>query len=98
MNRKQIETKLVKNLKKITDLKNENIKLAHESYLLSDDKQQFTEEIEHIPCQKYVRKPHWLDGKLVGKIHWKEYFKDDDSNELIEIKRSKIVRIDGEWV
>lgn len=98
MTRHEIAEKLKENFNKIEALKRENIELAKQSFLLSDETQQFTEEIESHPKSKYQRKPNPLDGKLVGRIHWKESFKDKDTGKTIEIERSKIVRIDGEWV
>ena len=98
MTRNEIEQKRKENFDKIEALKRENIELAKQAILLSDEVQQFTEEIESHPKRKYERKPNYLDGKLVGRIHWKESIKDEDTNELFEIKRSQIVRIDGEWI
>lgn len=98
MTRNEIEQKRKENFDKIEALKRENIELAKQSILLSDEVQQFTEEIESHPKSKYQRKPNYLDGKLVGRIHWKESFKDEDTGKSIEIERSQIVRIDGEWV
>ena len=98
MTRNEIEQKRKENFVKIEALKRENIELAKQAILLSDEVQQFTEEIEAHPKSKYQRKPNYLDGKLVGRIHWKESFKDEDTGKSIEIERSQIVRIDGEWV
>jgi len=98
MTRKKIEQKRKENFDKIEALKRENIELAKQAILLSDEVQQFTEEIESHPKIKYQRKPNYLDGKLVGRIHWKESFKDEYTGDSIELKRSKIVRINGKWV
>ncbi len=98
MTRNEIEQKRKENLDKIEVLKLENIELAREAILLSDEVQRFTEEIESHPKNKYQRKANYLDGKLVGRIHWKQFFKDEDTGNLVEVERSKIVRIDGEWV
>ena len=94
----EIEQKRKENFDKIEALKRDNIELAKQSILLSDEVQQFTEEIESHPKYKYQCKPNYLDGKLVGRIHWKESFKDEDTGKSIEIERSQIVRIDGEWI
>ena len=98
MTRNEIEQKRKENFDKIEDLKRENIELERQAILLCDEVQQFTEEIESHPKRKYQRKPNQLDGKLIGRIHWKESFNDEDVGKLIEIKRSRIVRIDGKWV
>ena len=98
MTRNEIEQKRKENFDKIEALKRENIELAKQAILLTDEVQQFSEEIESHPKSKYQRKPKYLDGKLVGRIHWKESIKDEDTGKSIEIERSQIVRIDGERV
>ncbi len=42
-------------------------------------------------------KPHSLEGKLVGRIFWKEVFTDEDTGNPIEIERSQIVYVDEKW-
>jgi hypothetical protein len=98
MTRSEIEQKQKENFDKIEGLKREIIELTKQAMLLSDEVQQFSEEIESHPKVKYQRKPHYLDGKLVGRIHWKELFQDEDTGNPIEIQRSQIVRINGEWI
>lgn len=98
MTRNEISQKRKENFDKIEALKLENIELAKQAILLSDEEQQFTEEIESHPRQKWQRKDNYLDGKLVGKIHWVEEFKDESDGTSIFINRSQIVRVDGEWV
>jgi len=44
----------------------------------------------------------WGIGKnkvtaMIGRVHWKEIFTDEDTGEKIEIKRSQIIRNGGEW-
>ena len=88
----------IKALRTIIDnAQKEIVDLRKETLLLSDEKQWFSEEIESHPRGKYQRKNGWLDGKLVGMIHWKEDFKDGDTGQIITIDRSRIVRIDGKW-
>lgn len=65
--------------------------------MLSDDVQRFEEKIESHPKAKWERKPHSLDGKLVGRIFWNEDFLDGDTGEKITIERQQVVRVDGEW-
>jgi hypothetical protein len=98
MTREQIENQRKANFEKIEALKCENIELARQALLLSDGKQWFTEEIEHHPRRRYERGSNELDGKLVGRIHWKENFDDEDTGDVLEIERSQIVRINGEWL
>lgn len=98
MTRNEIEQKKRDNFDKIESLKRENIELSRQSMLLSDEKQQFTEEIESHPKLKYMRDANKLDGKLVGRIHFIDHFMDEDAGKEISVNRSQIVRIDGEWV
>ena len=81
----------------INNAQKEIVDIRKETLLLSDEVQQFTEEIESHPRQKYERKDNWLDGKLIGRIHWKEGIKDEDTGEIITINRNQIVRVDGDW-
>jgi hypothetical protein len=97
MTREEIKLKRKENFNKIEELRHENIELAKQDALLCDEKQWFTEEVESHPRRPYQRKPHCLDGKLVGRIHWKESVKDEDTGESFELERSEIVRVDGEW-
>jgi len=39
-----------------------------------------------------------LNGKLVGRIYYNQEFKDEDTGEIITIKRTDVVRVNGEWV
>jgi len=98
MTRKEIRQKKQEALDKIEALKTENLELSKQACLLCDEEQWFTEEIESHPKQKWQRKSHELDGKLVGRIHWMEGFRDEDTGQVIQIERQKIVRVDGQWV
>jgi FtsZ-binding cell division protein ZapB len=72
-------------------LRLEIIELKKQALLLSDDVQQFEEKKEIIGRGKHKREV------LVGRIHWKEDFKDEDTGEVVTIERQQAVRIDGEW-
>lgn len=97
MTRQEIKAKMQENLDKIKAIEKENFELSTQDILLCDETQRFEEKIESHPKVKYQRKPHWLDGKLVGRIFWKEDFKDNDTGEVITIERQQVVRVDGEW-
>ena len=97
MTRTEIETKRKANFNKIEELKRENIELAKQGVLLSDDEQWFTEAIESHPKPKYSRHAHYLDGRLVGRIHWDQVFEDESGGKPITIRRSEVVRVDGKW-
>jgi len=97
MNRQEIEAKRQENFQKIEALKLENIELAKQNIFLCDDEQWFEEKIESHPKRKYQRKTNFLDGKLVGRIFWKENFKDESTGDVVTIERQQVVRVNGEW-
>ncbi len=76
---------------KIKKLQTENRKLFLESLVLSDGKRWFTEEME-VHGRGKNKKEY-----LVGKVHWKEGFKDEDTGRRIFVQRTQVVRIDGKW-
>ena len=96
--RERLEAKKQKNFDKIEELKRLNIELTKESLLLCDKVQWFTEKNEDREVSK---RPKKIETLLLGRIHWKETFKDEDKPDGsgdVEIERSEIVRINGEWV
>lgn len=95
--RERLEAKKLKNFDKIEELKRQNIELTKESLLLCDDKQWFTEKEEKHVVSK---RPKKTETFLIGRIHWMETFKDEDKPDGsgdIEIERSQVVRVNGEW-
>ena len=98
MNRQELLLKIKENQNKIDDLKKEIIELKRQQIMLSDETQRYEEKIESHPKSKYQRKPHYLDGKLVGRIFYKEEFIDEDTKEVIVINRSDVVKVDGNWI
>jgi hypothetical protein len=82
----------------IVKIRSEITELYRESRLLSDEVCWFTEEIEHHPKHKYQRNENWLDGKLVGRVHWIMKVPVVDEGRELEIERSNIVRLNGEWL
>jgi len=60
MTRNEIEQKRKENFNKIEALKRDNTELAKQAILLSDEVQQFTEEIESHPKSKYQTKTKLL--------------------------------------
>ncbi len=96
--REFIEKQIEQNELKIKQLEERNEQLYQNSLLLCDEKQRFEEKIESHPKVKWQRKPNWLDGKLVGRVYWNQNIEDDDTGEVVTIERSRIVRVDGEWI
>jgi hypothetical protein len=81
-------------IEKIKQLKTEITELRKESILLSDKHQQFTEKEEEVLI---CGRPKKYETKLIGRIHWKDDFVDEDTGDVITIDRTQIVRINGEW-
>jgi len=89
--RKQEKTKI----DKIKKLQKEITELRKEDMLLCDKAQQFTEkEEEVIICGR----PKKYETRLIGRIHWKEDFVDEDTGKVFSINRKQTVRVNGEWL
>lgn len=97
--REALEVKRQEVLDLINKHKEELVQITKDLYLLSDDKQWFTEEEEEVIISK---RPKKTEKQLIGRIHWRECFKDEDNPEdesqWVWIDRSKVVRVDGEWI
>jgi hypothetical protein len=72
--------------------------LIHEELMFSDENRQFEEKIESHPKAKFQRNPNPLDNQLVGRIHWIETLIDESNGKPFPIKRSQVVRVNGEWL
>lgn len=100
--RKELREDADKIQKKIKSLKRTLFLMNREHLLLCDDEQRFTEEKEmvdeyYLPEGAKRRKVRKVE-KLIGKVHWKESFKDEDDPENpIIIERCVVIRVDGEW-
>lgn len=75
----------------IENARKEILDLRRESYLLSDEKQWFEEKME---CHGNRKKKQ---DYLIGRIHWIDQIEDCDTGTWFPVKRSAIVRVDGEW-
>lgn len=96
MRRRSTIVKLInKKEELIKSLENEIVNLNREGALLSDKKQQFTEENQDILI---CGRPKKYETRLIGKIHWREGFTDQDTGEVVFIDRSQVVRVNGEWI
>jgi len=93
MTRKQIKAKIYANEIKIKALKQTNIELNRQNLLMSDKTQQYKEreETRGFGADK--------QSVIVGRIHWKEKFVDvDDDRNSVYIDRSRVVRVNSEWL
>lgn len=79
----------------IEKLNDKIIGVSEDLMLLCDDTQRF-EEKEELVTKREGRKKI-LVPCLIGRIHWKEDFKDDDTGGTITIERSRVVRVNGVW-
>jgi hypothetical protein len=83
---------------KINQLKAEIIELRKEDMLLCDKNQWFTEQEEEVLI---CGRPKKYETKLIGRIHWKETFKDEDKPDGkgdIVVERKQTVRVNGGWL
>jgi len=78
----------------IAKIKTEIVALKKEELLLCDDHQRFEETEEDIIIS---RRPKKTEKRLIGRIHWKEEFKNEDTEQSIWIERSQVVRVNGVW-
>lgn len=78
----------------VVKLQSEIQELRKETLMLCDERQWFTEEEEEIIVKK---RPKIIDKVLVGKIRWKEDFKDEETGEVVTVERAQVVRVNGEW-
>lgn len=95
MTREVISNEQNRIVKEIDILKAQWLDLKHESLLLCDDEQWYTETEEEYIVSK---RPKVTEKQIVGRRHWVEGFKDEDTGETIMIERSEPVRINGEWI
>lgn len=96
MTRQEIKEQIAANLKKIEEIELANINLKIEEYKLCDKEYWYTEGVE----QRVIsRKPKKLYDVVIGRVHWNEFFQDEDSPQGVgvTIERSKVVREDGVW-
>ena len=92
--RKQIK-KLIKNKHdKIKQLDSEIIALNREAILLSDKTQRFVEKEEEVLI---CGRPKKYETRLIGRVFWKQEFKDQDTGEPFTIERNVTVRVNGVW-
>ena len=92
--RKDIRADISAKIELIEQLEAEKKELILEDLQCSDEERWYTEEEE---THEVSKKPKKSEKFMVGRINWKEEFKDEDTKESIFIERSRVVRINGEW-
>lgn len=83
---------MAKNHKEIARLAKQNNDIRIASYLLSDKQQQYYETTVIVGRGKLKRE------ELHGRIHWIDNMMDSGSGKVCKIERSRLVRVNGEWV
>lgn len=78
----------------IAQIKNEITNLTKEAILLCDETQRFEETEEEVIIS---RRPKKTEKRLIGRVLWKEEFKDEDTMQSFWIERSRVVRVNGVW-
>ena len=91
--RKQIEDLIASKKRTIQQFETDIIELERQALLLSDEEQWFVEAKE---TERDGRKKNKVE-RLIGRIYWNESFKDEDTDNVITIERSQVVRVDGNW-
>lgn len=92
--RADINQEIAQKWELITEIKSEIIALKKENLLLCDETQRFEEAEEEVIIS---RRPKKTEKRLIGRIHWKEEFKDEGTGLSIWIERSQVVRVNGVW-
>lgn len=87
--RYDIEREINEKSQLINKLEEEVLQLKREDALFSDEEQWYTEEHEeHIVSSKPIKREKFL----VGRINWKEEFKDEGTGASIFITRTEIAK------
>lgn len=96
--RDRLEAKAQKIMAQMEALKTKYMEVQIQHALLCDKKQWFTEKEETIIIS---RRPKKTETRLIGRIHWREFFQDmdypDDKTKGVWIERSRAVRVNGVW-
>lgn len=92
--RSDINQEIAQKWELIAEIKSEIIALKKENLLLCDESQRFEETEEEVIIS---RRPKKTEKQMIGRIYWKEEFKDEDTGESIWIERSEVVRVNGVW-
>jgi len=90
--RKSIEVDIQDRKIQVEKLNAEILELRKEDLMFSDQERQYVESIEtHGRGKK-------KEEVLVGRVHWKETFVDEDTKQSLVINRSEPVKWNGEWL
>ena len=76
-------------------LQKEITKLELEDLLFSDEERWYKEKMEEVIISK---RPKVVENKLIGRIHWYEPFIDEDTGNVVDVDRSRIIKCDGLFI
>ena len=79
---------------RIEKLKNQIVDLERSFMMTSNRNQTYVEQVEDVLTSG---RPKVYEKKLVGRLNWKQRFKDEDTGQVIVIDRSTVVKVDGEF-
>jgi len=99
--RKQIKAEIENQDRLLRIIQGRKLELQREAYQLSDEDRWYTEEIEdYLTYEKGHRKraKQVVKSRLAGRVHWIENFTDEDTGQKIPVERSRIIKINGEWI
>lgn len=95
MTRKQIQIKIKKKQDLIKAIEQDIKELFIKNILLCDEDYWYEEKEEEY----FISKRPKVQGKrLVGRQCWKEDFIDEDTGEIVSIQKSRVYKVDGEWL
>lgn len=97
--RQEFNDQIADNKAKIAELEAENLELLKAALMTSDEKQWYTEkEEDYKEYPNNDRRRIVINKKrLVGRVNWIEKFKDEDTGNIIEVPRSRVVKVNGVW-
>lgn len=83
----------IKNIQ-IRQLYDEIRELRIDNLKFCDENQWYIEKEEE---QIIKKRPKTIEKSLIGRVYWKEDFKDESSDDVVTVERNMIVRKDRFW-
>lgn len=95
MTRQEINQEIQIKTQKKNQLKEDIKQLKQADLLLCDDVQQYYEKEVEVIISK---RPKKVEVQTHGFVKWKEYFRQKETGETVEIERNLLVRVNGEFL
>lgn len=93
--RKEFNDQIADNNKRIAELQAENLELLKAALMTSDETQWYTEKEE--PWIAGRGKDRKKTTAIIGRVNWISKYKDEDTGKMVEVPRSRIVKVNGQW-